>query len=103
MPSPYGALPAAVVEARPRRAPGDGLEQWRCRSASGLGSAFVAALAGCHMHNVIWGYAIDPQFERKEAVRLVTRFVSIASCGRPVSIESSMFLKANHTVNIFEV
>jgi adenylate cyclase len=32
----------------------------------------VAALAGnCHMLNVLLGYANDPQFERKEAVRLV--------------------------------
>jgi adenylate cyclase len=31
----------------------------------------VAALAGiCHTNNVLWGYAVDPQFERKEAVRL---------------------------------
>jgi adenylate cyclase len=31
----------------------------------------VAALAGnCHMRNVNWGFAADPQFERKEAVRL---------------------------------
>jgi adenylate cyclase len=31
----------------------------------------VAALAGtCHMVNVVLGYAVDPQFERKEAVRL---------------------------------
>ena len=34
---------------------------------------FVAALAGtCHMHNVVLGYAIDPQFDRKEAVRLAS-------------------------------
>ena len=34
---------------------------------------FVAALAGvCHMQNVLWGYAIDPQFDRKEAVRLAS-------------------------------
>ena len=34
---------------------------------------FVAALAGvCHMHNVLWGYAIDPQFDRKEAIRLTS-------------------------------
>ena len=33
---------------------------------------FVAALAGIgHMRNVVWGYAIDPQFERREAVRLL--------------------------------
>jgi adenylate cyclase len=32
----------------------------------------VAALAGnVHMNNVLYGYAIDPQFERKEAVRLL--------------------------------
>jgi adenylate cyclase len=33
---------------------------------------FVAALAGvCHMSNVVLGYAVDPQVERKEAVRLM--------------------------------
>jgi adenylate cyclase len=33
---------------------------------------FVAALAGyCHMQNVLWGYAADPQFDRNEAVRLL--------------------------------
>jgi adenylate cyclase len=38
----------------------------------------VAALAGlCHMNNVIWGYAADPQFDRKEAVRLVRLALSI--------------------------
>jgi adenylate cyclase len=32
----------------------------------------VAGLAGaCHMHAVLLGYAADPQFERKEAVRLL--------------------------------
>ncbi|MBR0714349.1 adenylate/guanylate cyclase domain-containing protein [Bradyrhizobium liaoningense] len=32
----------------------------------------VAALAGhCHMRNVIWGHTIDPQFDRKEAVRFL--------------------------------
>ena len=31
----------------------------------------AAALAGvCHMSNVVLGYSTDPQFERKEAVRL---------------------------------
>ena len=39
---------------------------------------FVAALAGvCHMRNVLWGYAIDPQFDRKEAVRLLRLALSI--------------------------
>jgi TolB-like protein len=39
---------------------------------------FVAALAGlCHLQNVIWGYAVDPQFERKEAIRLSRLALSI--------------------------
>jgi adenylate cyclase len=38
----------------------------------------VAALAAqCHMLNVIWGYAVDPQFDRKEAVRLLRLALSI--------------------------
>jgi adenylate cyclase len=38
----------------------------------------VAALAGtCHMQKVIWGYAVDPQFDRKEAVRLLRLALSI--------------------------
>jgi adenylate cyclase len=38
----------------------------------------VAALAGlCHMQNVNWGHAIDPQFDRKEAVRLLRLALSI--------------------------
>ena len=41
-----------------------------------FGSA--AALAGvCHMLNVVLGYANDPQFDRKEAVRLVRLALSI--------------------------
>ena len=39
---------------------------------------FVAALAGaCHMRNVLWGYAADPQFDRKEAVRLLRLALSL--------------------------
>jgi adenylate cyclase len=42
----------------------------------GFGRA--AALAGnCHMQNVLWGYAVDPQFDRKEAVRLSRLALSI--------------------------
>ncbi|MFB9265707.1 winged helix-turn-helix domain-containing tetratricopeptide repeat protein [Bradyrhizobium erythrophlei] len=38
----------------------------------------VAAWAGVgHMQNVVWGYAVDPQFERKEAVRLARLALSI--------------------------
>jgi adenylate cyclase len=39
---------------------------------------FVAALAGiCHMQNVLWGHAVDPQFDWNEAVRLVRLAMSI--------------------------
>ncbi|WP_426526375.1 adenylate/guanylate cyclase domain-containing protein [Bradyrhizobium sp. McL0615] len=38
----------------------------------------VAALAGaCHMHNVVWGYTIDPQFDREEAIRLLRLALSL--------------------------
>jgi adenylate cyclase len=38
----------------------------------------VAALAGhCHMLNVLWGYTIDPQFDREEAIRLHRLALSI--------------------------
>jgi adenylate cyclase len=39
---------------------------------------FVAVLAGnCHMYNVLFGYATDPQFDRKEAIRLFRLALSI--------------------------
>jgi adenylate cyclase len=39
---------------------------------------FVAALAGAiHMRNVLWGYAADPQFGRKEAIRLLRLALSL--------------------------
>lgn len=42
------------------------------------GFAAAAALAGdCHMENVFRSYAIDPQFERKEAVRLMRLALSL--------------------------
>jgi adenylate cyclase len=38
----------------------------------------VAALAGvCHMDNVVFGYTVDPQFDRNEAVRLSRLALSI--------------------------
>ncbi|QHO78645.1 adenylate cyclase [Bradyrhizobium sp. CCBAU 051011] len=38
----------------------------------------VAAMAGvCHMLNVVWRFSNDPQFDRKEAVRLVRLALSI--------------------------
>jgi adenylate cyclase len=42
------------------------------------GFGFVAAMASlCHTLNVTMGYAVDPQFERKEAVRLLHPALSI--------------------------
>ena len=42
------------------------------------GFAWAASLAGvCHMLNVLLGYANDPQFDRKEAVRLAHLALSI--------------------------
>jgi adenylate cyclase len=42
------------------------------------GFAWAASMAGvCHMLNVVLGYANDPQFDRKEAVRLVHLALSI--------------------------
>src|SRR5712664_552429 len=42
------------------------------------GFAGAAALAGaCHLENVLRNYAIDPQFERKEAVRLMRVALSL--------------------------
>jgi adenylate cyclase len=39
---------------------------------------FVAALAGvCHMQRVLFGYAVDPQFDRKEAIRLFRLALSV--------------------------
>src|SRR5882724_1072482 len=39
---------------------------------------FVAALAGvCHMQNVLFGYSVDPQFDRQEAIRLSRLALSI--------------------------
>jgi TolB-like protein len=40
-------------------------------------SYFAAMAANCHGLNVMLGYAVDPQFERKEAVRLARLALSI--------------------------
>jgi adenylate cyclase len=55
---------------------------------------FVAALAGvCHMQNVIWGYALDPQFERKEAIRLL-RLALRVDTGDPETLASACITSA---------
>ena len=58
------------------------------------GFAAAAALAGdCHMENVLRNYAIDPQFERKEAVRLMRLALSLDD-GDPDTLASAASISA---------
>ena len=58
------------------------------------GFAGAAALAGaCHMENVLRGYAIDPQFERKEAVRLMRLALSLDD-GDPATLATAAAISA---------
>ena len=55
----------------------------------------VAAMAGVsHMRNVLWGYAADPQFERKEAVRLLRLALSVDD-GDPETLAWAAVILAN--------
>jgi adenylate cyclase len=54
----------------------------------------VAALAGlCHTQNVLWGYAVDPQFDRKEAIRLFRMALS-ADDGDPDTLAWAAIVSA---------
>jgi adenylate cyclase len=54
----------------------------------------VAALAGnCHMVNVVLGYAVDPQFERNEAVRLIRLALSVDD-GDPETLARASLVSA---------
>jgi TolB-like protein len=58
------------------------------------GFAAAAVLAGeCHMENVLRSYAIDPQFERKEAVRLMRLALSLDD-GDPDTLASAASISA---------
>lgn len=58
------------------------------------GFASAAALAGeCHLENVLRNYAIDPQFERKEAVRLM-RLALRLDDGDPGTLASAALISA---------
>jgi adenylate cyclase len=58
------------------------------------GFGFAAALAGvCHMQNVVWGYAVDPQFDRKEAIRLF-RLALIVDDGDPDTLACAAAISA---------
>jgi adenylate cyclase len=54
----------------------------------------VAALAGvCHARNVIYGYAVDPQFDRKEAMRLLRLALSLDD-GDPDTLARASLISA---------
>jgi adenylate cyclase len=54
----------------------------------------VAALAGfCHAQNVLWGYAIDPEFDRKEAVRLLRLALNVDD-GDPDTLAMAALISA---------
>ncbi|MCA6115487.1 tetratricopeptide repeat protein [Bradyrhizobium sp. WSM 1738] len=56
--------------------------------------AAAAALAGaCHAENVVRNYAIDPRFERKEAVRLMRLALSLDD-GDPDSLATAALISA---------
>ncbi|WP_407117051.1 winged helix-turn-helix domain-containing tetratricopeptide repeat protein [Bradyrhizobium sp. LMG 9283] len=56
--------------------------------------AGAAALAGaCHLENVLRNYAIDPQFDRKEAVRLMRLALSLDD-GDPGTLASAALISA---------
>jgi adenylate cyclase len=58
------------------------------------GFAGAAALAGaCHMENVLRSYAIDPQFERKEAVRLMRVALNLDD-GDPGTLATAALISA---------
>ena len=55
---------------------------------------FVAALAGlCHMNNVTLGYAIDPESDRQEAVRLLRLALSVDD-GDPETLALAAIISA---------
>jgi adenylate cyclase len=56
--------------------------------------SLVAALAGaCYTRNVLWGYSTDPQFDRKEAVRLLRLALSLDD-GDPEILARAAFISA---------
>jgi len=54
----------------------------------------VAALAGlCQERNILWGYSTDPQFDRKEAVRLLRLALSVDD-GDPETLAYAAIISA---------
>jgi adenylate cyclase len=59
----------------------------------GFGRA-AALASNCHAQNVLWGYTIDPQFERNEAVRLLRLALSVDDSD-PDTLAWAAFTSAN--------
>jgi tetratricopeptide (TPR) repeat protein len=58
------------------------------------GFAGAATLAGaCHLENVVQNYAVDPQLDRKEAVRLMRLALSLDD-GDPVTLAEAALISA---------
>jgi adenylate cyclase len=67
-----------------------------CQRALEIDPGFAAAatLAGaCHMENVVQNYAVDPQLDRKEAVRLMRLALSLDD-GDPVTLAEAALISA---------
>ena len=85
-----------IQQARPATPEGlaEALRLVQCALELDPGFAGAAALAGaCHMENVLRGYAIDPQFDRKEAVRLMRLALSLDD-GDPSTLASAAAISA---------
>ena len=86
------ALQQAILATREGLADALRLVQRALELDPGFGAA--AALAGyCHMENVLRSYAIDPQFERKEAIRLMRLALSLDD-GDPGTLASAASISA---------
>ena len=86
------AIPQAVSSTRESLAEALRLVQRALELDPGFAAA--AALAGeCHMENVVRSYAIDPQFERKEAVRLMRLALNLDD-GDPDTLASAASISA---------
>jgi adenylate cyclase len=70
------ALPQYYLFTREAMAEGLRLARRALELDPGFGQA-AALAAACHAHNVLQGYAVDAQFERKEAVRLFRLALSV--------------------------
>ncbi|MBR0718303.1 winged helix-turn-helix domain-containing tetratricopeptide repeat protein [Bradyrhizobium liaoningense] len=92
----YDLLLRAVQQVRPATREGlaEGLRLVQRALELAPRFAAAAALAGaCHVENVVRNYAVDPQFERREAVRLMRLALSLDD-GDPDTLASAALISA---------